>query len=122
MLGLLPLDRRLGLPQSLPFEGVVNMKRRSWLNLVLTMTLACAAFTPLARVFQISAVADSATSTTRNSDSAEEPVPVTDRIPWLIYVVLTSSTVALAWILFSLARNSRKHVRPGDGADAETNG
>ena len=97
------------------------MKRPALLKLVLTLTLACGALTPLAHVFEIStiAVADSATPLTRNSDGAEEPIPLTDRIPWLIYVVLTSSTVALAWILFSLARNSRKHSRPAEQADAE---
>ncbi len=91
------------------------MKRRALLKLVLTVTLSFGALAPLADGFELSAiaVADSATPITRNSDSAEEPVPVTDRIPWLIYVVLTSSTVALAWILFSLARNSRKHVATG---------
>jgi hypothetical protein len=95
------------------------MKRRALLKLVLTLTLAFGALAPLADIFEISAVADSATPTTRNSDRAEEPVPMTDRLPWLIYVVLTSSTVALAWILFSLARNSRKHSPPADQADAE---
>jgi hypothetical protein len=82
------------------------MKRLALVKLVLTLTLAFGALAPLADVFEISAtaVADSATPITRNSDRAEEPVPLTDRIPWLIYVVLTSSTVALAWILFSLAR------------------
>ena len=92
------------------------MKRRALLKLVLTLTLVFGALAPQADVFEISAtaLADSATPITRNSDRAEEPVPMTDRIPWLIYVVLTSSTVALAWILFSLARNSRKHARPAD--------
>jgi hypothetical protein len=87
------------------------MKRPALLKLVLTLTLAFGVGAQLAEVFDISApvVADSATPITRSSDRAEEPVPITDRIPWLIYVVLTSSTVALAWILFSLARNSRKH-------------
>ncbi|MGZ5434870.1 MAG: hypothetical protein ACXWID_08290 [Pyrinomonadaceae bacterium] len=99
------------------------MKRRALLKLVLTLTLAFGALAPLADAFEISAIAlaDSATPITRNSDRAEEPVPMTDRLPWLIYVVLTSSTVALAWILLSLARNSRKHARPADQADAETN-
>lgn len=89
------------------------MKRRHLLKLVLTLTLIFCALAPLADVFELpaAALADSATPITRNSDRANEPVPMTDRIPWLIYVVLTSSTVALAWILFSLARNSRKHSR-----------
>ena len=88
------------------------MKRRELLELVLTLTLAVGVLAPLADVFGISAtaVADSATPITRNSDRAEERVPMTDRIPWLIYVVLTSSTVALAWILFSLARASRQNA------------
>jgi len=100
------------------------MKRRALLKLVLTLTLGSGALAPVADVFEIpaTALADSATPITRNSDRADEPVPMTDRIPWLIYVVLTSSTVALAWILFSLARNSRKHARPPDQADSETNG
>ena len=95
------------------------MKRPALLKLVLTLTLVFGAWPPLAEVFQISAtaLADSATPRTRNSDPVEEPVPMTDRIPWLIYVVLTSSTLALAWILFSLARSSRK-----DQGDAETKG
>jgi len=100
------------------------MKRRALLKLVLTLTLAFGAWGPVAEVIEISAtaLADSATPITHDLDRAEEQVPMTDRIPWLIYVVLTSSTVALAWILFSLARNSRKHARPADQADPETNG
>ena len=99
------------------------MKRRALLKLVLTLTLALGAAAPLADAFQISAtaVADSAKPVTRNLDRAEEPVPMTDRISWLIYVVLTSLMVALAWILFSLARNVRKQSRPANQADAETN-
>ena len=100
------------------------MTNRALLKLVLTLTLVFGAWAPLADGFELSAIAgaDSATPITRNSDRAEEPVPMTDRIPWLIYVVLTSSTVALAWILFSRARNSRKHSRPADQANAKTDG
>ena len=91
------------------------MKRRALLKLVLTLTLVFGALAPLEDAFEIAAtaLADSATPITRNSDRAEEPVPMTDRIPWLIYVVLTSSTVALAWILFSLAR-ARMRDAPHD--------
>ena len=94
------------------------MTNRALLKLVLTVTMGCGALAPLADGFELSAIAfaDSATPITRNSDSAEERVPVTDRIPWLIYVVLTSSTVVLAWILFSLAR-SRKRSQPADRAE-----
>ena len=94
------------------------MKSRALLKFVLPLALAFGALAPLAEVFEITptAVADSATPTTRDSDRADERVPMTDRIPWLIYVVLTSSTVALAWILFSLARSARKQSRSADQA------
>ena len=39
-----------------------------------------------------------------NPDYSPEPLPLTERIPWLIYVVLTASSIALALILISLAR------------------
>ena len=98
------------------------MINRALFKLVLTVTLGFGALAPLGDGFELSAiaVADTATPTTRNSDSTQEPVPVTDRIPWLIYVVLTSSTVALAWILFSLARHSRKQSRPANQSHPET--
>lgn len=35
-----------------------------------------------------------------------EPLPLTERVPWLIYVVLTVSSLALAVILISLARST----------------
>jgi hypothetical protein len=38
----------------------------------------------------------------------EAPVPMTDRTPWLVHVILISPGIALAWILFSLARAKRK--------------
>ena len=34
--------------------------------------------------------------------------PLTERVPWLIYVVLTASSIALAFILFSLARTATR--------------
>lgn len=54
------------------------MKRRALLKLVLTWTLVFGAWAPVADVFEISAttLADSATPTTRNSDRAEDPVPM----------------------------------------------
>lgn len=69
------------------------------LLLLLTLTLALGAWPSIVSAFQTRST-DSVTS----SDRVEEPVPLTDRVPWLIYLVLTSSSVALAWILFSLAR------------------
>ena len=89
------------------------MKSRALLKLVLTLTLVFGVSAPLGEVFEImpTALADLATPITHESATSEDRVPVTDRIPWLIYVVLTSSTVALAWILFSLAR-ARKRTGP----------
>jgi len=43
---------------------------------------------------------------TTNQNYIPEPLPFTERVPWLIYLVLTASSVALAWILLSLARKS----------------
>jgi hypothetical protein len=41
-----------------------------------------------------------------NPDYKPEPLPLTERIPWLIYVVLAASSVALAIILIKLARTT----------------
>lgn len=41
---------------------------------------------------------------TNNPDYRPDPLPFTERVPWLIYIVLTASSVALGLILFSLAR------------------
>jgi hypothetical protein len=51
-----------------------------------------------------------------NPDYRPEPLPLTERIPWLIYVVLAASSLALAIILISLARTA---VRTGS-QQAET--
>jgi hypothetical protein len=39
-----------------------------------------------------------------------EPLPLTERIPWLIYLVLGASSVALGWILYNLARTTMKKM------------
>jgi len=39
-----------------------------------------------------------------NPSYKPEPLPLTERIPWLIYLVLTASSLALAMVLLSLAR------------------
>lgn len=44
---------------------------------------------------------------TNNPEYRPAPLPFTERVPWLIYIVLTASSVALGLILFSLARNVR---------------
>lgn len=43
---------------------------------------------------------------TENPDYKPEPLPLTERIPWLIYVVLTASSIALGVILMGLARST----------------
>ncbi len=43
---------------------------------------------------------------TNNPNYKPEPLPLTERVPWLIYVVLAASSIALATILISLARTA----------------
>jgi len=45
-------------------------------------------------------------SVVTNPEYIPEPLPLTERVPWLIYIVLTASSVALALILLSLARTT----------------
>ncbi|HJX91748.1 MAG TPA: DUF3999 family protein [Pyrinomonadaceae bacterium] len=45
-------------------------------------------------------------NTNKNPLYTPEPLPFTERVPWLIYLVLAASSVALGWILFSLARRT----------------
>lgn len=49
---------------------------------------------------------------TENPDYKPEPLPLTERIPWLIYVVLTVSSIALAIILIGLARSTLRTSPP----------
>ena len=42
----------------------------------------------------------------RNPAFVPEPLPFTERLPWLIYLVLAGSSLALGWILLSLARTT----------------
>jgi hypothetical protein len=39
-----------------------------------------------------------------------EPLPLTERVPWLIYLVLAASSIALGLILFSLARTAMQKL------------
>jgi hypothetical protein len=41
-----------------------------------------------------------------NREYIPEPKPLTERAPWLIYLVLAASSIALGFILFSLARTA----------------
>ena len=48
-----------------------------------------------------------------NPGFTPEPLPLTERVPWLIYLVLAASSLALAMILISLARTAqRTETRP----------
>lgn len=47
-----------------------------------------------------------------------EPLPLTERIPWLIYIVLGISSLALALILLSLARSTMR-ARPEHNENAK---
>jgi hypothetical protein len=49
-----------------------------------------------------------------------EPLPLTERIPWLIYVVLAASSLALAVVLISLARSTLRAV-PGQATEPNHN-
>jgi hypothetical protein len=53
-----------------------------------------------------------------NPDYVPEPLPLTERIPWLIYLVLAASSIALALILMSLARTTlRTKLERGEGSE-----
>ena len=43
-----------------------------------------------------------------NSEYKPEPKPLTERAPWLIYIVLGLSSIALGFVLFSLARTATR--------------
>jgi hypothetical protein len=52
---------------------------------------------------------------TANPEYPPEPKPLTERVPWLIYVVLAASSIALGFILLSLARSAmRMKAQPAD--------
>ena len=53
---------------------------------------------------------------TANPDYEPEPLPLTERISWLIYIVLTISSLALGVILWKLAR-SRINSEPQETED-----
>jgi hypothetical protein len=43
-----------------------------------------------------------------NREYKPEPLPLTERVPWLIYLVLAASSIALGFVLFSLARTATR--------------
>ncbi len=46
-----------------------------------------------------------------NREYKPEPLPLTERVPWLIYLVLAASSIALGFVLFSLARTATR-IKP----------
>jgi hypothetical protein len=47
-----------------------------------------------------------------NREYKPEPLPLTERVPWLIYLVLAASSIALGFILFNLAQSAtRVHAK-----------
>ncbi|HSS22638.1 MAG TPA: DUF3999 family protein [Pyrinomonadaceae bacterium] len=56
-----------------------------------------------------------------NPDYKPEPLPFTERQPWLIYVVLAGSSIALALILLSLARATLRPLEPAGEPATEPN-
>src|SRR5688572_6528770 len=63
-------------------------------------------------------------SATPNPSYVPEPKPFTERLPWLIYLVLAASSIALAYILYSLARTTlrREQMRGQDQATTKETG
>ena len=47
-----------------------------------------------------------------NPDYKPEPKPLTERVPWLIYLVLAASSIALGYVLLSLARTATRMKVP----------
>ena len=56
---------------------------------------------------------------TANPQYKPEPRPLTERVPWLIYLVLAVSSIALAFILWSLARRAMQPP-PQEGTKSTT--
>ena len=50
-----------------------------------------------------------------NREYKPEPLPLTERVPWLIYLVLAASSIALGFVLFSLARTATRLTEPQKG-------
>ena len=57
-----------------------------------------------------------------NPDYKPEPLPLTERVPWLIYLVLAASSIALALILISLARTTLSSEPRSERTEAEVGG
>ena len=85
------------------------MKRFVLLLVLLASVIALPASTAVSRPQLMPVlILDATPQSDGNSLGEEAPVPLTDRTPWLVHLILISPAVALAWILFSLARAKRK--------------
>ena len=58
----------------------------------------------------------------QNPEYKPEPLPLTERIPWLIYLVLFVSSVALGLVLLSLARSTMRTPAKGPPEPAAESG
>jgi len=56
----------------------------------------------------------------KNPDYTPEPLPLTERVPWLIYLVLAASSIALGLILISLAKTTLRSEQQQPKAAART--
>ncbi|HEX3085985.1 MAG TPA: DUF3999 family protein [Pyrinomonadaceae bacterium] len=54
----------------------------------------------------------------QNPEYKPEPLPLTERVPWLIYLVLFASSAALALVLLSLARSTMRMTAKDSGDQA----
>jgi len=54
-------------------------------------------------------------TTQKNPAYTPEPLPFTERLPWLIYLVLAASSVVLGWILFSLTKSTLRREEQRQG-------
>ena len=56
----------------------------------------------------------------KNPDYTPEPLPLTERVPWLIYLVLAASSIALGLILISLAKATLRSEQQQPKAEVRT--
>lgn len=95
------------------------MKTSALLRFVLVLAIAFGAAIQAGNTFLgTTAWAEEDIPAVNSSHRRDEVVPLTDRVPWLIYFVLSSSSLALALILISLARARTRDAEPDDEKQA----